>query len=548
MGDGMELRDYLHGLRRRWAAIVLLTVLGVGIAAAWAAMQPRVYETSASAYITIVPTTEPATPGQTQTIAPGQSNAITQSYVASFTDLASWRSVAQHAISELKLSATPESLVGQITVTNPTNTSILQVQAKAASPAAAQALAGAWIRGLQATIDQVDGNGKPGSAPVNVLLGDPAALPHSPISPDVKLALTVGGVVGLGFGIAFALIRAASDRRIRPGDAIDQKLGVAVVGTIPLVADKNRDSTGRSSARDATFAYSEALRTMRTNLQFVDVDNPPRTIVITSPLPGDGKSRIACELAKTLAATGSPVILVDGDLRRSTVAKNLGLPGGAGLADVLAGRVRLAEVLQQAPGVPNLLVLTAGSTPPNPSEVLGSARMRALLGELATDGIVIIDAPPLLSVTDAAVLAHQADGALLVTRAGKTTYELAEKALEALHKARGRTLGVVLNRVPLRGVDASPYAYAYRKSYLTDVDTSGDGVMPQPASPVPSDGGGNWTLLTEPGEQTATEPAGDGVQPRGGDANDDIHQLLGSVLDKPTAHRSRKSSDHIRRS
>jgi capsular exopolysaccharide synthesis family protein len=534
----MELRDYLHGLRRRWAAIVLLTVLGVGVAWAWAMTQPRVYESTASAYISVVKSDQP--------VAPGQDISIARTYVASFLDLATWRSVAEHAIAELNLNTTPGNLVNQVTVTNPDATAILQVQARASSPTAAQALAGAWVSGLQATVDKVDGTGAKGSAPVNVHLGDPASLPQSPISPDVKMALAVGGVIGLGFGIAFGLIRAASDRRIRPGDPIDQKLGLAVMGTIPLVTDRDNESSSRASRRDASFAYSEALRTLRTNLQFIDVDHPPRTIVITSPLPADGKSRIACELAKTLAATGSPVILIDGDLRRSTVAKFFELPSGAGLTDVLAGRVSVADVLQQAKSAPNLLVLTAGSTPPNPSEVLGSARMHTLLGELASHATVIIDAPPLLSVTDGAVLAHQADGALLVLRAGKTTYDLAEKALEALHKAHGRTLGLVLNRVPLRGIDASPYAYAYRKSYSQAAnEQTATTITPESA---PTDGNERLTTRIRERDRSEVPPVSD-VDSADGDASDEeMHKVLGALLDDSTERRPRKPRDRIRRS
>jgi len=197
----------------------------------------------------------------------------------------------------------------------------------------------------------------------------------------------------------------------------------------------------------------------------MDVDNPPRAIVVTSPVPSDGKSTIACNLATTLAAGGKPVVLIDGDLRRSTVAKTMGLPGGAGLSDVLSGRAEIADVLQRTPRHDNLFVLTAGSTPPNPSEVLGSERMRRLIDDLADHATVIIDAPPLLPVTDGAVLTHQADGALVVVSLGKTTYDLLEKSLDTISKAGGRALGVVLNKAPIKGVDSSAYSYEYRRDY-----------------------------------------------------------------------------------
>jgi capsular exopolysaccharide synthesis family protein len=143
----------------------------------------------------------------------------------------------------------------------------------------------------------------------------------------------------------------------------------------------------------------------------------------------------------------------------------MGLPGGAGLSDVLSGRAEIADVLQRTSHHDNLFVLTAGSTPPNPSEVLGSERMRRLIDDLAEHATVIIDAPPLLPVTDGAVLTHQADGALVVVSMGKTTYDLLEKSLDTISKAGGRALGVVLNKAPLKGVDSSAYSYEYRRDY-----------------------------------------------------------------------------------
>ncbi|WP_448006667.1 polysaccharide biosynthesis tyrosine autokinase [Agromyces bauzanensis] len=480
-GGVMELRDYVRGLRRHWLAILLLTLIGVGAGYGWAQLQTPVYTAGASGYVVSRQSEDVGT----STLG----DSLARSRVQSYLDIAGWRSVAENAIDDLGLDTTPEALVQRVTVTNTPDTVIMKISAEAETAEGARDLASAWIRAMKVEIDKIEGDGTQGSATVTVIPGDSASLPTDPTFPDLQTALIVGGILGLGFGIAFALIRTVSDRRIRAAEDVEQKTGVAVVGTIPLVPGLDADNrlvgaADGSGPKGNTFAVEEALRALRTNLQFMDVDHPPKTIVVTSPLPGDGKSTIACNLALTLAAAGNTVVLVDGDLRRSMVAKIMGLPGGAGLSDVLAGRATLVEVLQRTPKSNNLLVLAAGSVPPNPSEVLGSERMHALLADLTKHATVIIDAPPLLPVTDGAVLTHQADGALVVVTLRKTTQDLLDKALDTLKKARGRALGIVLNKAPLRGADASPYAYAYRHEYAATPDAAAQAEPPVPAGLV----------------------------------------------------------------
>lgn len=483
----MELRDYLRGLRRHWIAIVLMTLVGIAAGYGWTMLQTPVYTAGASGYVssTGVEDLGESTLG----------DSLARSKVPTYLEIAGWRTVADHAIDDLGLTTSPEALVQRIEVSNPENTTFIKVSAQGPSPEDARALAEAWIDAMKIEIDDIEGDGSPGSAPVTILPGDEASLPSTPSYPDVQTAVMVGGILGLGFGIAFAMIRTMSDRRIRTADDVEQKTGVAVVGTIPIVPSFDDESRlvdvteSGSTGKNGMFAVSEALRALRTNLQFMDVDHPPKTIVVTSPLPGDGKSTIACNLALTLAAAGTTVVLVDGDLRRSMVAKTMGLPGGAGLSDVLAGRAALAEVLQRTPKSNNLLVLAAGSVPPNPSEVLGSERMHTLLADLTKHATVIIDAPPLLPVTDGAVLTHQADGALVVVTLRKTTFDLLEKALDTLHKARGRALGIVLNKAPLRGADAAAYSYEYRRDYTPPKPSKAQKgrVVEEPTSPAPLD-------------------------------------------------------------
>jgi receptor protein-tyrosine kinase len=196
-------------------------------------------------------------------------------------------------------------------------------------------------------------------------------------------------------------------------------------------------------------------------LQFLNVDNPPRVIVVTSSVPGEGKSTLAVNLSTALAQSGSRVTLVEADLRRPRVTRYMGLVGGAGLTNVLAGTAELHEVTQPW-GDGKLSVLAAGPMPPNPSEMLGSAQMRSLLQSLReTQDYVIIDTPPLLPVTDAAVLSVLADGCVITTRFGKTRREQLTEAAATLSRIDAKLLGIVLNRVPQAAAVARGYGYGY---------------------------------------------------------------------------------------
>lgn len=458
----MKLRDYAGAFRRYWPAIILMVVVGVGVGFGWAKLQTPVYQADASGYISVSDKLD------TSTFAPGQADLLAKNKVPTYLDMSTWRSVAERAASELSLSTSPEALVQRISATNPQGTAILKISATGDSPTAARDLASAWVTALSAEIDRVEGDGSAGSADMTILLGESASLPTAPQFPDEKMAMVVGLLLGLGGGIAFALVRALADRRLRSADDVEQQLSIPVAGTLPDVgslADGHRlyrptDVVEGVKAQRADFAVRESLRMLRTNLQFMNVDDPPRTIVVTSAMPGEGKSTVAANLAGTLAANGVHVILIDGDLRRPTVAETTGVNGDTGLSDVLAGRLAITDALRRVNGIPNLLVLPAGTLPPNPSELLGSERMRTLLNDLAKHAMVIVDAPPLLSVTDGAVLTRQADGALVVVSAGRTSYDIVDDALAVLDKIHGHVLGIVLNRLPVTGnTYGGVYAY-----------------------------------------------------------------------------------------
>jgi capsular exopolysaccharide synthesis family protein len=220
---------------------------------------------------------------------------------------------------------------------------------------------------------------------------------------------------------------------------------------------------------------SEAYRQIRTNMQFVDVDNPPRVIAVTSAISNEGKSMTAINLAVALAETGARVCLVGADLRKPTLAESLGLVADVGLTTVLIGKAPIESVLQDAGR--NLRVLTSGPVPPNPSELLISAHAREVIREIAAQfDFTIIDSAPLLPVTDGAEVAALADATLLVVRSGKTTRDQAARAIEALAKVGERPVGVVLNMVTrTRGGYDTEYGYYYSEYRPRDPQTAGPG-------------------------------------------------------------------------
>ncbi|WP_240663755.1 polysaccharide biosynthesis tyrosine autokinase [Microbacterium enclense] len=454
-------------LRAYWKTILALTLAGGLAGLGWSALQPRIYTADASGYVASV-----STDGSTGSALAGDSLALSK--VKSFIDMGYWRAVAETARDQLGLSDSPESLVQRVRVSNPVDTVNVRVEATGSTPEAARDLAQAWLQGMTVQAEQLETTGG-GQAAVRLVAGDSARLPTAPTSPNVRLAVAVGALVGALAGVVFALVRRTFDRRVRSAQDISDATDASVVGILPV--DKAL-AAGRAvfsfdDIRDGrgSFAHKEAMRELRTNLQYVDVDRPARVIVVTSPLPGDGKSTTAANLAVSIAATGQSAILIDADLRRPVLGATFGFSDDVGLSDVLAGRARIEQVAHQVDEHGRLFVVAAGRTPPNPSEMVGSQRMQQLARVLADEMVVVIDSPPTLAVADAAIIASWADGAVLVVTAGRTTDDMLRRAVGNIAKTRGRLLGVVLNRVPLRGADSNYYGSQYGGYYGYGVES-----------------------------------------------------------------------------
>lgn len=469
----MELTDYWKVFRAHWITIISIALAGSLLGFGWALVQPRVYTANASGIVSAGVNSDIGSALVSENYA--------KSRVKSYLDLAKSRNVAERAIASLGIDANPDTLISQISVSNPIDTATLKISASAGSPQEASDLAEAWVQAIGEQVSELENSGiestnqtdyTPESI-VTFISMDSAQLPKSPSSPNTKLAIGIGTLVGLAIAIGYALLRRVFDRRVQSISEVERETEVSVLGTIPLhkgfdAEHRMISSVGgndRSERGAEEYAVAEAMRELRTNLQFMNIDNPPRKIVVTSALPGEGKSTVVANLAGAIAASGQRVIVIDGDLRRPMVAKAFGLLQGVGLTDVLIGRAKLIDVLQTYGDTGKLFVLGAGKIPPNPSELLASKALHNIIDQLSKHAIVLIDAPPLLPVTDAAIITARTDGALIVTRARRTTYDELKAALANLEKVNGHPLGIILNGVPSKGAKADGYGYRYRSYY-----------------------------------------------------------------------------------
>lgn len=446
-------------LRKRWRVISFVTLVVVALAAGVTLATTKTYAASTQFFV--------STSGGDNVSALQQGNTFTQARVKSYSQLLESPKVLDPVITDLGLEISPEQLADKVTSTIPLDTVIIEVTVTDTSAEQAARIAGSIAKTFPATIEKIEQVESKAPSPVKVTVTKGAAVEPSPISPKPLRNIALGLVLGLLLGFGAALLRDLLDTSVKGERDLKLVTDRTVVGGIGY--DSDAPEHPLIVQVDPRSQRAESFRSVRTNLQFIDVANPPKSIVVTSSVPGEGKSTTAANLALSLAETGQRVVVIEGDLRRPRLLEYLGLEGAVGLTDVLIGRVEVADVLQPV-GTSGLQVLGAGPVPPNPSELLGSTPMAELIKTLESSfDYVLIDAPPLLPVTDAAVLSTVVDGALVVVGAGIVTREQLRHAIASLDSVNGRVLGLIMNRVQAKD-GASAYG-SYRYDYLPKNDT-----------------------------------------------------------------------------
>lgn len=447
----MDLQQYLQTFRKYWRSTLAVLLLCTGAAVAFTYVQTPKYSSTSSALIAV------DTAASAGELSSGAIYAERQ--VSSFVALADSALVLEPVIDELGLDVTPQALRSRVSVSAPAGTSIVDVTVTDTNAGRASEIANAITASLKNVTSDVVPTGPDGDEIVTVTVVEPATESSRPVSPRPVLNIALGLIAGIVLGLGQALVRRLLDSRIRTRDDLEDITDAPVLASVVHHKGSDRAKDEAAPARGTAWASDESYRKLRTAVGFVALGGERRSsIVVTSSVQGEGKTETSTNLAKVLAETGARVLLVDADLRRPQVGSRLGLDDELGLSDVLTGRADLNDVLLS---VDDLSVLTAGTVPPNPSELLGSEAMAELLALVeAHFEYVILDAPPLLPVTDAAVLSHQAGGAVVVARAGVARQNQLTEALSILEGADASVYGVVLNDVPVSQIDG--YSQYYR--------------------------------------------------------------------------------------
>lgn len=447
----VDLHGYLRALRRNWWLVLLATCLGTGIGLFFVKQSTPRYESSVTFFVS--------------TSAQGSPNAVqldqyAQRRVNSYVELLSSDSLAQMIVDDTKIDLTPAQVATKITATAQPETVILTATVTDSQPDRSLQIAESVGREFGTMIDQLENAGSEGTPKVKLNVTSGPALNPVPVAPKTTMMIALGFVVGLTLGVIAAILREVMDKTIRSAEDLRTISDVPVLGTIGY--DRNSKKAPLIVDSNARSVRAEAYRQIRTNLQFIDATKPVGVFVLTSSMPDEGKTTTAVNLAIAFADYGKRVLLIEADLRRPKVADYLDIERSVGLSNVLVGQVAVDDVLQPW-GRGRLTVLPSGTLPPNPSELLGNPAMSDLVARLRRSyEIIIIDAPPVLPVTDAAVMSRLADGVVVIVRFGKTTRNQLAASLRSLDAVDARVLGTVMTATPAKATTAYT-GYVYKE-------------------------------------------------------------------------------------
>lgn len=461
----MELIGYLRLLRRRWWIVLLAILVSVGAAIGGTHLEHKRYQTSTKLLVSGSSSLSAVDEITRRQLA--QQRATLFSQIAT-TDPVVQAAVQQAATDSPAANATTSAVSVSASATG--NDPFLVITVTADRPLAAQAVANAYVRILPTELQKLDQLPSVTEALLTVV--NSAGLPTTPYSPKPLRNGLIGLALGIVLGIAAALIRETLDTTLRDSEEVRRMSRATILGIIPReFADERLPAATRAHSR-----RSESYRQVRTNLEFAAGDRAPDSYVVTSAGQGEGKSATVSNLAVLTSRAGKRVAVVDADLRKPSLALYFNADTRRpGLAEVLAGKAALNEVLQPIAGE-RITVLTSGGQVSNPSELLGSQAMEDVLEELRNSfDLVIVDSPPVLAVTDALLVGKHTEGMIVVARMRSTTRSALRRSLEAVERVHARLLGIIVNA----SVESEDKRYGYGKGYISeDKSTTGQDIRP----------------------------------------------------------------------
>jgi len=453
----MDLKNLLHLVERNKVLIALTTLLGVLFSIVFIFLATPQYTAKGQLFV--------STPSQALDLsALVQGSGFSEQRVKSYAQIINGPETLNPVIKQLGLSVTADQLASAVSASAPLGSVLINLSVTNQSPQLAAKLVDAIGKQFGVTVASLESGQTESTNAIKVTLVRSAVVPKTPTSPNTTLNLLLGLVLGLGVGIGVSLLRQSFDTTIKnENDLGGAQLLAAVLfdelaSENPLITQISRYA-----------ARTESMRQLRTNLQFGNKEKRPKVITFTSALPGEGKTSICVNLGLSKAAAGASVLIIEADMRRPKMHTYLGMENNIeGLADLLAApndeQVNTSSIIQ-FPEVNNLWVLNAGTIPNDPSELLHSIQFEHLIDTFRKKyDFVLIDTPPLLPVSDAAIISRVCDGFVVVVHAGETRRNQYMGVVGSLNQVRGNIFGVVINMIPT-GSESADYGYRYSSSY-----------------------------------------------------------------------------------
>lgn len=433
----MTLRDYIRILRQNLILIIACLLVGIAVGASYGLLATPNYQASTKVHVMVR--------GSSSGVGElNQGNNFARQATQSYVHVVTTALVLDPVIASLDLDTTPSKLAKQITASAAANSVVITITANNTNPVLASQIANETATSLaNAVTGQIEARGEEAISPVVIETLQAARVPASPVSPNLRLNLLIGAAAGLAIGLGLAALRTVLDTRIRNAEDLERAIKITMIGQIPVTTTPGeRQLVVRTNPQGY---QAEAFRTLRTNVQFLAVGGSPTVLTLTSSGQGEGKTTTISNLALALADSGAKVVLIDADMRRPRIAEVFNVEGAIGLSNILAGTASASDALQSWGA--NLFLLPAGAVPPNPAELLGSPAMGQLLSDFReVFDFILIDAPPVLPVTDAVVLSRVSDHVVVVAASGIARNQQVAATIEALQAVDAKISGTVLTR------------------------------------------------------------------------------------------------------